>query len=263
MYFMFSPNSVQGDKKLFTFGIPTLDEILGGGVPAGSNVLIEDEIGAESDPFVLQFLAEGLRAGEYGYIFSTEHPYEYYNQVMNGIGVNPEMLEATGRLKYIDAFSNPFGYTDIKTSHENAVHNLSQPREINETIRRSFLHVKNQQVLKRGIVVSLSSLIYAADESKKVLFSFLQNRLAANKNEGSVTVFTLHQDAHDPLLVRAIEHNCDVTIRVSKSKTKADRPITEVRVINVKGKPELTGDPILFEFISGKIIPYYENEEMY
>ena len=233
---MFSPNTGSGEKKLFTFGIPTLDEILGGGVLAGSNVLIEDEIGAEADPFVLQFLAEGLKAGEYGYIFSTEHPYEYYNEMMNGIGVNPDMLEATGRLKFIDAFSNPFGYTDLRTEHEHAIHNLSQPREINETIRRSFLHVQNQQVLKRGIVVSLSSLIYAADDSKKIIFSFLQNRLAANKKEGAVTVFTLHQDAHDPILVRAIEHNCDVTIRVTKSRTKADRPITEVRVINVKGK---------------------------
>ncbi len=261
MNFMFSPSSSTGEKKLFTFGIPTLDEILGGGIPAGSNVLIEDEIGAEADPFVLNFLSEGLKSGEYGYIFSTEHPYEYYNEIMTGIGVNPDMLDATGRLKFIDAFSNPFGYTDIKTSHEYAVNDLGKPREINETIRRSFLHVQNQQVLKRGIVVSLSSIIYAADESKNVIFSFLQNRLAANKKEGSVTLFTLHYDAHDPLLVRAIEHNCDVTIRVSKSKTKADKPITEVRVINVKGKPELAGEPILFEFISGKILPYYDEEE--
>jgi len=257
---MFTNSSGTSDKKLFSFGVPSLDEILGGGIMAGSNVLIEDEIGAEADPFVLQFLTEGLRAGEYGYIFSTEHPYEYYNEIMTGLGINPDMLEATGRLKFIDAFSNPFGYTDIKTSHQHTVQNLSQPREINETIRRSFLHVQNQEILKRGIVVSLSSIIYAADESKKILFSFLQNRLAANKRDGSVTLFALHQDAHEPILVRAIEHNCDVTIRVSKSATKAERPITEVRVINVKGKPELTGEPIQFEFISGKMIPYYEEE---
>jgi KaiC/GvpD/RAD55 family RecA-like ATPase len=257
---MFNNSPATSEKRLFSFGVPTLDEILGGGVAAGSNVLIEDEIGAEADPFVLQFLAEGLKTGEYGYIFSTEHPYEFYNEMLNGLGINPEMLEATGRLKFIDAFSNPFGYTDLKTTHQYSIQDLAKPREINETIRRSFLHVQNQQILKRGIVISLSSIIYAADESKKILFSFLQNRLAANKKDGSVTVFTLHQDAHDPILVRAIEHNCDVTIRVSQSKTKADRPITEVKVINVKGKPELTGEPVLFEFISGKILPYYEDD---
>ncbi|MHA1223762.1 MAG: RAD55 family ATPase [Candidatus Heimdallarchaeaceae archaeon] len=257
---MFTNTSGISEKKLFSFGIPSLDEILGGGIPAGANVLIEDEIGAEADPFILHFLAEGLKAGEYGYIFSTEHPYEYYKEMMTGIGVNTEMLEATGRLKFIDAFSNPFGYTDVKSSHQNTVHNLSQPREINETIRRSFLHVQNQQILKRGIFVSLSSIIYAADESKKIIFSFLQNRLAANKREGAVTLFALHHDAHDPILVRAIEHNCDVTLRITKSSMKAERPITEARVINVKGKPELAGEPIKFEFISGKIIPYYDEE---
>ena len=249
-----------GQKKLLTFGIPSLDEILGGGIPPGSNVLIEDAIGAEADPFVLQFLAEGLKAGEYGYIMSTEHPYDYYVDILNGIGVNPDMLSATGRLQYIDAFSNPFGYADKRDSHQHTVNDLSHPREINETIRRAFLHVQNQKIMKRGIILSLSSIIYASNESKNVIFSFLQNRLASNKGDGSVTIFLLHYDAHEPLLVRAIEHNCDATIRVSKAKTDNDRPITEVRVVNVKGKPELVGEPVLFEFISGKILPYYEGD---
>lgn len=258
---MIPDSSGTGLKKLLTFGIPSLDEILGGGIPPGSNVLIEDSIGAEADPFVLQFLAEGLKAGEYGYIMSTEHPYDYYVDILNGIGVNPDMLSATGRLQYIDAFSNPFGYADKRDSHQHTVNDLGQPREINETIRRAFLHVQNQKIMKRGIVLSLSSIIYASNESKNVLFSFLQNRLASNKSDGSVTIFLLHYDAHEPLLVRAIEHNCDATIRVSKAKTDNDRPITEVRVINVKGKPELVGEPVLFEFLSGKILPYHEGEK--
>ncbi len=258
---MFSPPiQPSQDRKLYAFGIPSLDEMLGGGIASGSNVLIEDEIGAEANPFILQFLAEGVRAGEYGYIVSTEYPYKYYQNMLTGLGVNPDMLAATGRLKYIDAFTNPFGTTDLRTD-QLAVKNLSAPREVNEVIRRAFLHVQNQEVIKRGIISSLSSIIYAVEESKKVLFSFLQNRLASNQEDGSVTVFSLHADAHEPILVRAIEHYCDVTIRVRQSKTKVERPITEVSVLNVKGKPELAGgEPALFEFISGKIIPYYEEE---
>ncbi|MHA1303677.1 MAG: RAD55 family ATPase [Candidatus Heimdallarchaeaceae archaeon] len=254
------PKATKPQKNLLSFGIPSLDEILGGGVPTGSNVLIEDEIGAEADPFILQFLAEGLKSGEYGYIMATEHPYAYYSEMLNGIGVNPDMLKATGRLKYIDAFSNPFGYTDLRSEHDHAVRNLSQPRELNEIIRRAFLHVRDQDVIKRGVINSLSSIIYACDESKKMIFSFLQNRLASNKIDGSVTVFSLHFDAHPPLLVRAIEHISDVTIRVTKNYTKEERPINEVKVINIKGKPELAGESVKFEFISGKIMPYYDEQ---
>ncbi len=256
---MFAQNN-KPQKKLLSFGIPSLDEILGGGIPSGSNILIEDEIGAEADPFILQFLAEGLKTGEYGYIMATEHPYDYYSEMLNGIGVNLDMLKATGRLKYIDAFSNPFGYTDLRSSHDLVVKNISQPRELNEIIRRAFLHISNQNVIKRGVVSSLSSIIYACDDSKKMIFSFLQNRLASNKIDGSVTIFSLHYDAHEPLLVRAIEHISDVTIRVSKAFTKEKRPINKLTVINIKGKPELSGENVDFEFISGKIIPYYEEK---
>lgn len=257
---MFSTTPSRSESNLLTFGLPSLDEILGGGVPAGSNVLVEDEIGAEATPFILQFLAEGLKAGEYGYILSTDHPYSYYSSHLTGHGVNPDILEATGRLKYIDAFSNPFGYTDIRSEHQYTVRNLGQPREINEIIRRAFLHVQNQSVIKRGIVNSLSSILFATEESLKIIFPFLQNRMAANKSDGSVTLFLLHHDAHDPKLVRAIEHNCDVTIRVSKSTKEKERPQTKVEVINVKGKPELGGEAIYFEFISGKIVTSTEEE---
>ena len=158
-------DSPSTEKRLFTFGVPTLDEILGGGVAAGSNVLIEDEIGAEADPFVLQFLAEGLKTGEYGYIFSTEHPYEFYNEMMNGLGVNPEMLEATGRLKFIDAFSNPFGYTDLKTNHQYSVQDLAKPREINETIRRKKLLSQLERNVK---VIEEAPKADKIDDKKKI-----------------------------------------------------------------------------------------------
>ena len=253
-------SSTPTTSSLLSFGIPSLDEILGGGIPRGTNVLIEDEIGSEAIPFILHFLAEGLRAGEYGYILSTDQPFEFYAERLAGLGVNPDILEATGRLKYIDAFSNPFGYSDIRSEHQYTIRNLGQPREINEIIRRVFLHVQDQSVIKRGVVNSLSSIIFAVDESKKVIFSFLQNRMAANKRDGAVTLFVLHHDAHAEQLVKAIEHLCDVTIRVSRVKGEKDRPITEVRVINIKGKPELSGEPVYFEFISGKISSYHEEE---
>ena len=45
------------------FGLPILDAAFGGGIPRGSVILIEDEIGVESDLITLNFLTEGLRGG--------------------------------------------------------------------------------------------------------------------------------------------------------------------------------------------------------
>ena len=65
------------------FGIPLLDDALGGGVPRGSIILVEDEVGINSEHVLVQFLSEGLRTGEYGYILSTEH-LKLINNILKG-----------------------------------------------------------------------------------------------------------------------------------------------------------------------------------
>ncbi|HEY9226330.1 MAG TPA: ATPase domain-containing protein [Gemmatimonadaceae bacterium] len=55
--------TVRGTKRLGT-GVPGLDEMTGGGIPAGDVVLLAGPAGSGKTTFAAQFLAQGLSAGE-------------------------------------------------------------------------------------------------------------------------------------------------------------------------------------------------------
>lgn len=244
------------------FGLPSLDEAVGGGLARGATFLVEQTIGAEADPFILSFLANGLQSMDYTYMLSTEQTFDYYKRIFQGFGRNPEMELRTGRLQFIDAFSGSFqaGLSSMMTTTSadaggiERIADITDPREVNEAVRRSLLHVqKGPTVGIRGAVMSLSSVIHTVGDNKQV-FGFLQNRRAMDKLENSTTLISLNADAHDPILVRALEHMVDGILSVSRlDDPNYDEPIQQVEVVMIKGKPELSGRKARFQFYSGRI----------
>ncbi len=63
--------AISGDKRL-SMGIPLLDEMMGGGMPAGYSLLVVGPSGSGKTVLATQFLAEGVRAGEPGVIAAFE-----------------------------------------------------------------------------------------------------------------------------------------------------------------------------------------------
>lgn len=62
---------ISGDKRL-SLGVPVLDEMMGGGLPAGYSLLVVGPSGSGKSVLATQFLAEGVRAGERGVIAAFE-----------------------------------------------------------------------------------------------------------------------------------------------------------------------------------------------
>ncbi|MES2115321.1 MAG: ATPase domain-containing protein [Pseudomonadota bacterium] len=63
--------SIGGETRLST-GVPVLDEMLGGGLPAGYSMLVVGPSGSGKTVMATQFLAEGARLGERGVIAAFE-----------------------------------------------------------------------------------------------------------------------------------------------------------------------------------------------
>lgn len=198
------------------FGIPLLDDALGGGVPRGSIILVEDEVGINTEHVLVQFLSEGLRTGEYGYILSTEHLLSHYSPLFVPYNISEVTFE-TKRLVFLDAFSNPFGYTEGRpmaaATSENLIRDITQPRLVTDQIRRSLLHVRNQPI--RGILDSLTTILLVSDSMKPPM-AFLQHKIATDKDMGIVSILTLHTDVHEPRIIKAVEHYCDGVLRLKK-----------------------------------------------
>jgi circadian clock protein KaiC len=65
------PINIAGDQRL-SLGIPQLDQMMGGGLPAGYSLLVVGPSGSGKTVLATQFLAEGVRMGEPGVIAAFE-----------------------------------------------------------------------------------------------------------------------------------------------------------------------------------------------
>ncbi|MFX0084510.1 MAG: RAD55 family ATPase [Candidatus Hodarchaeota archaeon] len=235
------------------FGIPLLDDALGGGVPRGSIILVEDEVGINTEHILIQFLSEGLRTGEYGYILSTEHLFTHYSPLFVPYNISEVTFE-TKRLVFLDAFSNPFGYSEGRptASGENVIRDITQPRLVTDQIRRSLLHVRSQPV--RGVLDSLTTILLVSDTLKPPM-AFLQHKIATDKDMGIVSILTLHQDVHDGNIVKAVEHYCDGVLRLTHKilEDKEQAELLQIRKVPGMALTELENTDFLFRPTPGHI----------
>ncbi len=237
------------------FGIPLLDDALGGGVPRGSIILVEDEVGINTEHILVQFLSEGLRTGEYGYILSTEHLFSHYSPLFVPYNISEVTFE-TKRLVFLDAFTNPFGYAEGRpgATGENVIRDITQPRLVTDQIRRSLLHVRNQPI--RGVLDSLTTILLVSDSLKPPM-AFLQHKIATDKEMGVVSILTLHRDVHEVRIIQAVEHYCDVVLRLTKKMLEDKEPTQEevLQILKVPGMAlmELENTNFIFRPTPGHI----------
>jgi circadian clock protein KaiC len=82
-------------------GVPGLDKLMGGGIPAGNSLVLAGPTGSGKTTFATQFVAEGLRQGEKCVIaVFEEHPDEYLERA-NKFGVDFTAAVRQGDLRVI------------------------------------------------------------------------------------------------------------------------------------------------------------------
>ncbi len=89
------------DQERLATGVPGLDELMGGGIPAGDAVMIAGPAGSGKTTFATQFVAEGLRQGEAVVVaVFEEYPEEYLARAAARNQHLEKMIEK-GKLKLI------------------------------------------------------------------------------------------------------------------------------------------------------------------
>ncbi len=97
-------------------GVPGLDEMLGGGLPAGDSALIAGPAGSGKSALGAQFIAAGIQQGEPGVIVVfEEYPAEYVSRA-EGLNLKMEEMIQEGKLKII--YLRPLDLSVDETLHE-------------------------------------------------------------------------------------------------------------------------------------------------
>ena len=87
--------------RRITTGVPGLDELMGGGIPAGDAVMLTGPAGSGKTTFATHFVAEGLRQRESAVVVVfEEYPEEYLTRAETRNGDITKMIEA-GQLEII------------------------------------------------------------------------------------------------------------------------------------------------------------------
>ena len=148
-------------------GIPGLDEMLEGGFPFPSTILLAGNTGTGKTTFALQFLFAGARLGEQGLFFTTfSEPTQW-------------MLRFTSRYEFVDKnfLGNEIKYIDLGSMIKKQPHKLLE-----------FVEDKIAEVMPQRIVIDPITVV---DNLLNINYrEFVYDLSASLKNWQAVTILT-------------------------------------------------------------------------
>ncbi len=200
------------------FGIDILDDALDGGLPRGTVTLLEEDTGLNPDEIISYYIIEGLKNGEYCYVLNTDHPPEKMQATLIKNGLNLEKYVSSGKLIFIDGFTSSFGWGEFESKCDFVIHNIADQKEVHEIIRSVENKISGRNNL-RGVVDSLSTLMYASDDEKK-FFNYVHHQMAAQKTFGNTLIFLVHKKLHKDEIIYSLEHIVDGVIELKKINVK-------------------------------------------
>jgi KaiC/GvpD/RAD55 family RecA-like ATPase len=207
------------------FGLPVLDDAIGGGIPRGHLVLLEEETGLSSDVLVSLFVAGGLTSEENVFVLNTDYTASTIRDILSGQGIDVTGFENSGRL----AFINAFGAEEPLAEKAYAViHNIADIREIHNVVK-NYSERMQPPTKYRGVIDSLSTIILSSGDARSA-FNFVRNQVISLKKSGGIVLMTVHKKAHSNRLIASLEHVVDGVIELRKEQYYRDwRSIFQIK----------------------------------
>ncbi len=153
------PATARGPRDRCSTGIEALDNILEGGIPRGSTVLVAGSVGTGKTTLSLEFLLHGAERGERSLFLSVTEPAAKLVENMRSFEFFREELLGTGMLTLVDI---PVVYERLGLDHEEM-----RPDEI-----RIFLATLDafltESRARRVVLDSLTSLAYRIQREERI-----------------------------------------------------------------------------------------------
>lgn len=103
-------------QRRLSIGVPELDKMLGGGIPAGDSVLVTGASGTGKSVLATQFIAEGISQGEPGIVAVFEERPQAYADRAGSFGMDLETPQKDGKLLIL--YLRPLDLSVDETMHE-------------------------------------------------------------------------------------------------------------------------------------------------
>ncbi|MHB8352652.1 MAG: RAD55 family ATPase, partial [Thermoplasmata archaeon] len=212
-------------------GVRRLDDLLFGGVPIGSQILVGGPAHTGKDVLARLFIADGLKSGQGALWVVTDRTYSTVREEMTAILPSYLDYEKKGMVRYVDLYSRSLGVTEADKGVRLLANNdkalLDQLTAATNTFATELKEVANSY---RLVFESVSTVTAYLDTT--ATFRFLQPFIGRRKLDRAAAYYILESGMHSESDLQSLEHMMDgsVTLKVDQLKTFLSvRGITDVQ----------------------------------
>ncbi len=137
-------------------GIPGLDELIGGGFPKGSVILLSGTCGTGKTLTSIQFLWYGVQNGENGVYISFEESIPQIKSMAKEFGWDLEKAEKEGKL--IMVRYDPFHVEDIIDLVVSSVRKINAKRLAIDSVSALGMYIRDPTEVRRSIYTLVSNV---------------------------------------------------------------------------------------------------------
>ncbi|MCD6481646.1 MAG: hypothetical protein J7L31_05180 [Thermoplasmata archaeon] len=189
-------------------GIVRLDELLKGGIPLKSNVLVYAPPFIGREIILKRFALSGLEEGEDIIFVLTDKSFKDMSEEMKKLDEKFSEYESQGRIRYIDVYS-----TGVELQETGEWVTFVDSPINRERIASSIIQlIKEEGKRYRLVFDSLSTLIVYSDA--KAVFRFLQVLSGMCKRSNVTSMFSMTRGMHEEIEVQTIKHLMDGVIEM-------------------------------------------------
>jgi KaiC/GvpD/RAD55 family RecA-like ATPase len=199
-------------------GINRLDDLLYGGIPFGSNIMIHGPPFVGKEVMVNVFIADGLKKGIPALWVITDKTARDIRDEMRNVLSGYEEYEKKGLVKYIDSYSRSMGddsqdpyttYIDDPTDHQRLTENV-------DSVCREF---KEKSKYYRMAFRSVSTLIAYSDPN--AAFRTISPICGRRKKDGAVSMLMVEKGMHGEQEIQMLGSIMDgmIDFKVDQMKT--------------------------------------------
>ncbi|MFX1519190.1 MAG: RAD55 family ATPase [Promethearchaeota archaeon] len=198
-------------------GIKELDVLLGGGIPRGTQILLEIETGTGPLLFVEKWLQEGLQQNDVCFLYSYDYSAEMIIQKLEEFGIVSSEFFKLGKIvdfwtrgeEYVRDFSKPL----IKIGEPN---NANRVMDVMHGIwawyREQVQRKQSKKTLVRSATHSLSSIVMTFGFEKT--YKLTKEITQISKVENAITIDVIGTKMHLDREIASFEHFYDAVVRL-------------------------------------------------
>ncbi|MBN1110401.1 MAG: hypothetical protein JXA45_06550 [Methanomassiliicoccales archaeon] len=216
------------ERKVKT-GNARLDDLLLGGMPIGSNIMLHGPPFIGKEVVANIFVVEGLRKGVPAIIVLTDKTAKNVREDMKYILSGYEEYEQLGLVRYIDTYSKAMG-DDARDPYTTYIDEPNDLERLGEEVERIAKEYKEKHEYYRLIFRSVSTLIAYSDPNSA--FRFLSPLCGRRKKDQAVSLFIVEKGIHSDSEIQMLGSIMDgmVDFKVDQLKTYfAIRGISDVQ----------------------------------